>query len=33
MRLLPAVSISELKTLLPEAEVKVAHHPEEVHDL
>src|SRR5499425_2499913 len=32
MRLLPAVSISELKTLLPEAEVKVAH-PEEVHDL
>jgi molybdopterin-containing oxidoreductase family membrane subunit len=32
MRLLPAVSISELKTLLPQAEVKV-EHAEEVHDL
>ncbi len=32
LRLLPAVSISELKTLLPQAEVKVAH-AEEVHDL
>ena len=32
LRLLPAVSISEVKTLLPEAEVKVAH-AEEVHDL
>jgi Ni/Fe-hydrogenase subunit HybB-like protein len=28
LRLLPAVSISELKTLLPEAEVKVAHETE-----
>ena len=28
LRLLPAVSISELKTLLPEAEVKVKHEAE-----
>ena len=28
LRVLPAVSISELKTLLPEAEVKVAHETE-----
>jgi molybdopterin-containing oxidoreductase family membrane subunit len=32
LRLLPAVSISELKTLIPQAEVTVAH-AEEVHDL
>ena len=31
MRLLPAVSISELKTLLPQAEVKVKHEETEVH--
>ncbi|HEY7351223.1 MAG TPA: NrfD/PsrC family molybdoenzyme membrane anchor subunit [Terriglobales bacterium] len=32
LRLLPAVSISELKTLIPQAEVTVAH-AEEVHEL
>jgi molybdopterin-containing oxidoreductase family membrane subunit len=32
LRVLPAVSISELKTLVPQAEVTVAH-AEEVHDL
>src|SRR5204863_392988 len=32
LRVLPAVSISELKTLIPQAEVTVAH-AEEVHDL
>ncbi|HZR65208.1 MAG TPA: NrfD/PsrC family molybdoenzyme membrane anchor subunit [Terriglobales bacterium] len=32
LRLLPAVSISELKTLIPQSEVTVAH-AEEVHDL
>ncbi|PYV80941.1 MAG: hydrogenase [Acidobacteria bacterium] len=31
MRVLPAVSISELKVLLPQAEVKVEHHEAEVH--
>src|SRR5881227_3877786 len=31
MRLLPAVSIAELKTLLPQAEVKVKHEETEVH--
>ena len=31
MRLLPAVSISELKTLLPQAEVTVKHEEAEVH--
>jgi molybdopterin-containing oxidoreductase family membrane subunit len=31
MRVLPAVSISELKTLLPQAEVKVEHDEAEVH--
>jgi hypothetical protein len=31
LRLLPAVSISELKTLLPQAEVKVKHEETEVH--
>jgi len=31
LRVLPAVSISELKTLLPQAEVKVAHDEAEVH--
>jgi hypothetical protein len=30
LRVLPAVSISELKTLIPQAEVKVPHE-EEVH--
>ena len=31
LRVLPAVSISELKTLLPQAEVKVKHEETEVH--